>query len=654
MIDSAFNTIAADYDAAFTEHPLGRWLRALVWAYLEEAFQPGDEVLELGCGTGEDALWMAQRGMYVHATDAASAMLDRAKEKAILHGVAEQISFSQLNLTAIDKVSSLPTPEGRSIHAYDGVLANFGVLNCVPDHRELADALARWIRPGGRAVLVVMGPLSPWEWGWYLPRGRVRTAFRRFRSGEEAQLDSGAKVPVWYPSSRQLRQAFAPYFRALKTVGIGVVLPPSFARSLVDRWPRFFERLAAWDRRAGRSFPGVWLNDHYLVVFERTEVGFGEEKSIIHSTTQCETEGSDSKKLMASQPSLNVIPVETGIQSNRSFSLDSRLRENDIPLMTSTPFDHHQAADISKPDISFACPQCGSVLEEQSPIEKQCPKEGTSYWKKEGIWHFLRPEREAYFKQFVREYETIRQAEGRGSEDPAYFRALPFEDLTGRFQRDWRIRATSYKQFVNHILKPIEERRGCPLQILDLGAGNGWLSYRLAQQGHHLVAVDLQTNAFDGLGTHRHYDASFLSMQAEFDHLPFASGQFDLAIFNASFHYATNYEVTLREVLRVLRSEATLTILDTPVYRTNDSGRQMVQEREAYFEKTYGFPSNALACENYLTDARLEELAATFSLQWKMQTPFYGWRWAMRPWVARIRRRRKPARFLLISATNPA
>ena len=116
-----------------------------------------------------------------------------------------------------------------------------------------------------------MGPLCPWEWGWYLARGRLRTAFRRFRRGGAARVGDGAMTRVWYPSPRRLRTEFEPYFRPLQTLGIGVLLPPTFARSLVDRRPGFFERLAALDRRAGRVFPGTWLNDHYLTLFERTE-----------------------------------------------------------------------------------------------------------------------------------------------------------------------------------------------------------------------------------------------------------------------------------------------------------------------------------------------------------------------------------------------
>ncbi|MFQ5568035.1 MAG: class I SAM-dependent methyltransferase [Rhodothermales bacterium] len=263
MTTAPFDTVAARYDQTFTERPLGRWLRAAVWEQLEAAFAPGDHVLELGCGTGEDAVRLAQHGVCVHATDQSEAMIDVARRKAALQGLTDRITFAKLDLASLDALEA-DSP-------YDGGFSNFGVLNSLPDRRPTATALARWIRPGGRVVLVVMGPLCPWEWMWYLARGHPRTAFRRFCSGVIARLDEGTTMRVWYPSPRRLRKDFAPYFRVRRTAGIGVVLPPSFASHLVDRWPRFFARLSLLDRRLGRFFPGTWLNDHYLMILERTD-----------------------------------------------------------------------------------------------------------------------------------------------------------------------------------------------------------------------------------------------------------------------------------------------------------------------------------------------------------------------------------------------
>ncbi|HFQ93964.1 MAG TPA: class I SAM-dependent methyltransferase [Anaerolineae bacterium] len=266
----------------------------------------------------------------------------------------------------------------------------------------------------------------------------------------------------------------------------------------------------------------------------------------------------------------------------------------------------------------------------------------------DGIWRFLPPERAAHYARFVREYETVRLAEGRQSDDPAYYRALPFRDLSGRMAAMWRERARTFTLLLAKVAEPLAAERKRPLRILDLGAGNGWLAYQLAKRGHEAAAVDLTVNNFDGLGAHAMYDVPFLPIQAEFTRLPLTDGQADLVVFNASFHYAESYEAALAEARRVTRAGGRIVIADSPVYRDPENGRRMVREREAAFQARYGFPSNALDSENFLEYGRLEELAQTIEVERTLYWPAPYWRRAIRYAKTRLRRQRKPAQFPLI------
>lgn len=298
----------------------------------------------------------------------------------------------------------------------------------------------------------------------------------------------------------------------------------------------------------------------------------------------------------------------------------------------------------------FACPVCGTPLQARTTLRQRCPVDDTCYECVDGIWRFLRPEVAAGHEVFVQQYETVRQAEGWGSDDTAYYRALPFADLSGRFPDIWHVRAKSFSTMVERIARPLASGKRRPLRILDLGAGNGWLSYRLAQEGHQVAAIDLLTNPYDGLGAHVWYESEspFIPVQATFDRLPFVDDQADLVIFNGAVHYAADYAVTLGEALRVLVPDGRLVIMDSPVYQEASSGAQMVRERQARFRREYGFGSQSLSHENYLTYDRLPRLAQALAVEWQVIRPFYGWRWALRPWWARLRRHRQPAQFPLI------
>ena len=296
----------------------------------------------------------------------------------------------------------------------------------------------------------------------------------------------------------------------------------------------------------------------------------------------------------------------------------------------------------------LACPLCHTLLEPNGRDEFCCPGDRRIYSQQAGIWRCLLPERRIYFAQFLHEYNVVRTSEGRGASTPEYYQALPFDDLSGRYSVDWRLRARSYTTFLRRVLVPLEELRAVAMKVLDLGAGNGWLSNRLAQRGHAPAAVDLRTGERDGLGAIRHYNQPILAIQAEFDRLPFPDGEFDLVVFNAAFHYSTDYTITLGESLRVLNPGGRLAILDTPFYRQAASGQAMVLERQARFIQKYGFPSNALASENFLTPGRLEELQQDLHLDWRTIQPFFGLSWLLRPWRARLRGRREPANFPIL------
>jgi SAM-dependent methyltransferase len=274
-----------------------------------------------------------------------------------------------------------------------------------------------------------------------------------------------------------------------------------------------------------------------------------------------------------------------------------------------------------------------------------------------GIWRGLRRGRAAYFGRFITDYEFIRAAEGRGSDASDYYLSLPYRDLSGKNTGQWSIRARTFRYIERRILPSFAMHCGRKLRILDLGAGNGWMSYRLALAGHALVAVDLLANDQDGLGAAAHFrkglPSLFVRVQAELDLLPFADGGFDVVIFNASFHYSENYETTLAEAIRCTRPGGLIIVADTPWYSRVESGQKMLSERRAHFTARYGFASDAIPSREYLTDQDLDLLRDRFAIDWKFNTPYCGIRWLLRPLLAKLRRRREPSRFRIYTAEVP-
>lgn len=268
-----FDSLAAGYDAEFTQGRVGRAQRQVVWDVLDETLaslgRPAS-ILELNCGTGEDALHLARGGHELLATDVSQAMLDQAHDKLSRAGVGERVQLHHLDLQALaDGRVSLPAP-GRS---FDLVLSNFGGLNCLPPQtlQALAAPLAACLAPGGSLVTVVMPRVCLWETAWALLHGQPRRACRRWRAGPHtARLGEGhPSLPIWYHGPGALQRLLGANFRAVRRRPVGLAVPPSDLEPLARRLPRAFDVMAALDRRWLTAGWAASLADHALIHWRR-------------------------------------------------------------------------------------------------------------------------------------------------------------------------------------------------------------------------------------------------------------------------------------------------------------------------------------------------------------------------------------------------
>jgi SAM-dependent methyltransferase len=253
---SAFDDIANAYDKQFTATNIGTLMRRAVWARCAARLVPGARVLEMNCGTGEDALWLVQHGVQVLATDISPLMLQVAQDKL---DASPQGALAQFRRLAWEELATLDAAP------FDGVLSNFGGLNCVSDLRGAARALAATLRPGAVASLCIMGPLVPWEWVWFLAQGKPAAAFRRLRRG-------GAEwsgISIHYPSIGKTRRAFAPEFRVLRVSAVGALVPPPYTEKGLGCRPRLLATLERLERRFETLWPLPALADHYVMELER-------------------------------------------------------------------------------------------------------------------------------------------------------------------------------------------------------------------------------------------------------------------------------------------------------------------------------------------------------------------------------------------------
>lgn len=224
-----FDAIAKEYDNAFTETLVGKYQRERVHHHLEVLLQHANihDVLELNCGTGQDAIWLAEQGCRVLATDIATKMVEVTARKILESKWSNSITSTVLDARELSRLGNKPK--------FDLIFSNFGGLNCIaPQELEkLAQAASNLLNPNGYFLAVIMPRGCWWEKLYFTLKKQRTTAKRRSsRDAIAAKLDEETFVDTWYYNPSEFFRYFDKQFNLQKKAPIGWSLPPSY----LDNW----------------------------------------------------------------------------------------------------------------------------------------------------------------------------------------------------------------------------------------------------------------------------------------------------------------------------------------------------------------------------------------------------------------------------------
>jgi ubiquinone/menaquinone biosynthesis C-methylase UbiE len=256
-----FDHIATTYDSVFTRTAIGQLQRKHVWKYLEKIIPDleGLEMLELNCGTGEDAIMFSDRGFNIIATDVSTEMLKVTQQKAEKYSMQNKISSQYLDL---DSISEMLFDK-----KFDLIFSNFGGLNCInPDSlQKLLDKIPSMLNPNGRFVGVIMPKFCLWESLYYLAKFQFKRVFRRCTSKEVIANLHGTTLRTWYYSPSQVKEWASPNFEIIKTQPVGIALPPSYLDSFFVRKKKFLIALHKLEKKINHQSLYSGIADHYII-----------------------------------------------------------------------------------------------------------------------------------------------------------------------------------------------------------------------------------------------------------------------------------------------------------------------------------------------------------------------------------------------------
>src|SRR5258708_4364171 len=192
----AFDSVAPDYDGPSGNNSLIQRMRVRTMAAVAENITPPGPLIDLGCGTGLDALYLARRGYEVTAIDWSGEMVKHTRTRVDEARLSGQVRVAQMGIHEVDQLAA---------DQFAGAYSDLGALNCVPDMQSIAHSLERILLPGGKLVASVIGRFVPWEFIYYAARAQWRRAAFRFSSEFQAAPLNGRPTFTHYYSPPQFR-----------------------------------------------------------------------------------------------------------------------------------------------------------------------------------------------------------------------------------------------------------------------------------------------------------------------------------------------------------------------------------------------------------------------------------------------------------------
>lgn len=258
-VSEAFSRQSGGFDKSDNENEILKWMRSRVRDCAIHLWKPGDSILELNAGTGLDALFFAEKGFRVHATDNAPGMLNAIKDKIDKYGVQDKITTQRCSFLELNKL--IP-------QRFDHIFSNFGGLNCTDKLDSVIQSLEPLLKPGGTVTLVIMPPICPWELLYFL-KGNFKLAFRRLnKKGTSSHLE-GLNFTTWYYSPAEVKSMLGKNYSTLSITGLGIVVPPPFLEHFPLKYPNIFRRLASIEKSISAKAPFYSWADHFIITAKK-------------------------------------------------------------------------------------------------------------------------------------------------------------------------------------------------------------------------------------------------------------------------------------------------------------------------------------------------------------------------------------------------
>jgi ubiquinone/menaquinone biosynthesis C-methylase UbiE len=261
LAGAAFSNQSIVFDELYLGDAIIQYKRRRVRNHVMQHLPKGSNILELNSGTGEDAIFFAQNGYKVHATDVSEGMQSQLKKKIEMLGLTDTVSSELCSYTRLDGLQR----QG----SYDLIFSNFAGLNCTGELDKVLASFLPLLKPGGAVTLVVLPKFCLWE-TLLVFKGKFKTAFRRFFSGNGRKAHvQGVHFTCWYYNPSYITKRLKDDFDMLTIEGLCTIVPPSYIEKFAEKYPAIYKNLTRLEDRYKAAWPWKYIGDYYIISLKK-------------------------------------------------------------------------------------------------------------------------------------------------------------------------------------------------------------------------------------------------------------------------------------------------------------------------------------------------------------------------------------------------
>lgn len=254
----AYDQIASVYDDQVQG---GQWMRGMLWESYRRRFTPGQCLLDLSCGTGIDALFLAQLGFHVVGIDISARMIEQLELKA------KRLNLSDHILTHVRDINGLHT---WSPPPFDGIISAFAGLSTLPDLTDVANDAHRLLKPGGYFIVHMLNRASLREWLSLIRHGQWAHARNVMKRATLAPHIGGIPVRHYlYRPDEVYQRYFKQHFHLRRVYGMGILRPSGLPRGLS---PAILTLLGWLDRRMSEHSLFIDWGQFFVLELQKKDV----------------------------------------------------------------------------------------------------------------------------------------------------------------------------------------------------------------------------------------------------------------------------------------------------------------------------------------------------------------------------------------------